>query len=78
MMNDDQRIDHSPDLVAKVRKLRERAEKKMNRFTGITDYDVRYVQGRGPQPAAAKSNDDQESATGSSAIIADDSDGEES
>ena len=85
MLNEDQRIDRSPDLVARVRKLRERAEKKMNRFTRLADYDVRYVQGHGPQPgpaadeaAAAESNINREAETGTSAIIADDAGGDES
>lgn len=53
MLNDDQNMERTPDLVAKVRKLREEADQKMNRFTCVADYDVRYVTGHGPQPEQA-------------------------
>jgi hypothetical protein len=32
--------------VARIRKLREAAEKEMNRFTSVADYDVRRIVGR--------------------------------
>ena len=51
MQNEDQYMDRTPDLVAKIRKLREAAEKEMNRFTRVADYDVRRVLGHGPKPA---------------------------
>jgi hypothetical protein len=51
MLNEDQYLDRTPDLVAKVRKMREAAEKQMNRFTCLADYDVRRVVGHGPKPA---------------------------
>jgi hypothetical protein len=46
MLNEDQYMDRTPDLVAKVRKMREAAEKEMNRFTRVADYDVRRVVGQ--------------------------------
>lgn len=55
MLSEDQYMDRTPDLVAKIRKLRETAEKEMNRFTRIDDYDVRRVVGHGPKPAPASS-----------------------
>ena len=55
MMNEDQYLDRTPDLVAKVRKMREAAEKEMNRFTRVADYDARRVVGHGPKPAPVSS-----------------------
>ena len=51
MLNEDQYIDRTPDLVAKVRKMRDAAEKEMNRFTRVADYDVRHVVGQKPKAA---------------------------
>lgn len=51
MLNEDQYIDRTPDLVAKVRKMREAAEKEMNRFTRVADYEVRCVVGQKPKAA---------------------------
>lgn len=50
MQIEDSPIDRTPDLVAKVRALRERAEKDMNQFTQVGDYDVRRVVGQKPKP----------------------------
>jgi len=41
MLNEDQYMERTPDLVARIRKLREAAEKEMDRFTRVSDYDVR-------------------------------------
>lgn len=49
MQNEDQYMERTPDLVAKIRKLREAAEKEMDRFTRAADYDVRRVVGHGPK-----------------------------
>ena len=49
MLHDDQFMERTPDLVAKTRKLREAAEKEMNKFTRVADYDVRRVVGRKPK-----------------------------
>jgi hypothetical protein len=46
MQSEDQYMDRTPDLVAKVRAMREAAEKEMNRFTRVADYDVRRVVGQ--------------------------------
>lgn len=46
MQNEDQYMERTPDLIAKVRQMREAAEKEMNRFTRLTDYDVRRVVGQ--------------------------------
>lgn len=56
MMSEDQYIDRTPDLVAKVRKMRETAEKEMNRFTCAADYDVRQVVGRKPKDPPQSTN----------------------
>jgi hypothetical protein len=61
MQTEDQYLDRTTDLVAKVRAMREAAEKQMNRFTKIDDYDVRCVVGRNsksaPGPSEANSPD---------------------
>lgn len=44
-------MERTSDLVAKVRKMREAAEKEMNRFTSVADYDVRRVVGQKPKVA---------------------------
>lgn len=51
MLNEDQYMERTPDLVAKVRAMREAAEKQMNRFTRVADYDARRVVGHGPKAA---------------------------
>jgi hypothetical protein len=55
MQSEDQYLERTPDLVAKVRKMREAAEKEMNRFTRVSDYDVRHVVGHGPKPVPVSS-----------------------
>jgi hypothetical protein len=42
-------MERTPDLVAKIRKLREAAEKEMNKFSRVADYDVRRVVGQKPK-----------------------------
>lgn len=51
MHNEDQYVERTPDFVAKVRAMRVAAEKEMNRFTRVDDYDVRRVVGHGSQAA---------------------------
>ncbi|HET9099852.1 MAG TPA: hypothetical protein VFN62_05640 [Acidobacteriaceae bacterium] len=51
MLHDDQFLERTPDLVARIRKLREAAEKEMNQFTRVADYDVRHVVGQKPKTA---------------------------
>ena len=46
MQSEDQYVERTPDLIAKIRALRETAEKEMNRFTRVADYDVRRVVGQ--------------------------------
>jgi hypothetical protein len=55
MQSDERYLDRTPDLVAKVRAMREAAEKEMNRFTRVADYDVRRVVGHGPKPTPVSS-----------------------
>ena len=49
MHTEDQYLDRTPDLVAKVRAMREAADKEIDRFTCMADYDVRRVVGQGPK-----------------------------
>ena len=51
MQSEDQYLDRTPDLVAKVRAMREAADREMDRFTCVADYDVRRVVGQGPKAA---------------------------
>lgn len=53
MQSEDQYVDRTPDFVAKVRAMREAAEKEMNRFTRVADYDVRRVVGQRPKASPA-------------------------
>jgi len=50
---EDSPLERTPDLIAKIRALREQAEKQMNQFTRADDYDIRRVTGRKPQPDSA-------------------------
>ena len=49
MQSEDQYAERTPDLVTKIRAMREAAEKEMNRFTRVADYDVRRVVGQKPK-----------------------------
>ena len=49
MQSEDQYMDRTPDLVIKIRAMREAAEKEMNRFTRVADYDARRVVGQKPR-----------------------------
>jgi hypothetical protein len=48
MKHDDPYMDRGTDLIAKVRKLREAAQREMNQFTCVADYDVCRLVGRKP------------------------------
>jgi hypothetical protein len=48
MKHDDPYADRSTDLIAKVRKLREAAQRQMDQFTCLADYDVRRLVGQKP------------------------------
>ena len=48
MQSEDHYMERTPDLVTKIRALREAAERGMNRFTRVADYDVRRVVGQKP------------------------------
>jgi hypothetical protein len=51
MQSEDPYLERTPDLVAKVRAMREAAKREMDRFTRAFDYNVRRVVGHGPKPA---------------------------
>jgi hypothetical protein len=51
VQSEEQYMERTPDLVARIRQLRETAEKEMNRFTCLSDYDARRVVGQGPRTA---------------------------
>jgi hypothetical protein len=50
MQSEDQYLERTPDLVVKVRAMREAADREMNRFSRFSDYDVRRVVGHGEKP----------------------------
>lgn len=43
---DNEYYEDSQDMIARIRKLREAAEKKMNAFGDPAGYDVRMIRGR--------------------------------
>jgi hypothetical protein len=45
-LRDGDPYDDSPDLIERIRKLREAAEKKMNAFGDPAEYDVRILRGQ--------------------------------
>ena len=49
MQSEDQYLERTVDMVAKIRAMREAAEKEMNRFTCVDDYEVRYGVGQKPK-----------------------------
>lgn len=49
MLSEDQFMERTPDLVAKIRKMREAALREMDKFTRVADYDVRHVVGQKPK-----------------------------
>jgi hypothetical protein len=64
MRSEDQYVERTPDFVAKVRAMREAADKAMNRFTRVADYDVRRVVGQGAKPSPVSSETVSPSLTG--------------
>ena len=51
---DSEHFDDSHDMIERIRKLRETAEKKMNAFGNPADYDVRIIRGRMSELAAER------------------------
>lgn len=49
MLSEEQYMERTPGLIAEIRKLREAAEKEMNKFTRVADYDVCRVVGQKPK-----------------------------
>lgn len=45
-IRDSDHYDDSQDMIERIRKLREAAERKMNAFGDPSDYDVRIIRGR--------------------------------
>ena len=43
---DSEHYEDSQDMIARIRKLREAAEKKMNTFGDLAGYDVRVIRGK--------------------------------
>ncbi len=53
-IRDSEHYDDSLDMIERIRKLREAAERKMNAFGDPADYDVRIIRGRKPVAEAEK------------------------
>jgi hypothetical protein len=51
---DSEHYEDSHDMIERIRKLREAAEKKMNAFGDPADYDVRIIRGRKSELAAER------------------------
>ena len=49
MLSEEQYMERTPGLIAEIRKLREAAEKEMNKFTRVADYDVCRIVGQKPK-----------------------------
>jgi len=45
-IRDSEHFEDSQDMIVRIRKLREVAERKMNAFGDPADYDVRMIRGR--------------------------------
>ncbi len=50
--DDDRYVDRSGDLVARVRAAREAAQRRMDAFGNVSEYEVRVVRGRKSEPRA--------------------------
>jgi hypothetical protein len=44
----------SQDMIERIRKLREAAERKMNAFGDVSEYDVRVIHGRRGKPGTQR------------------------
>jgi hypothetical protein len=44
----------SQDMIERIRKLRETAERKMNAFGDVSEYDVRVIHGRKGEPGTQR------------------------
>jgi hypothetical protein len=65
-IRDSNHYDDSPDLIERIRKLREAAEKKMNVFGDPKDYEVRIISGRKSKSVARTETRANDSAGGDS------------
>ncbi|HET9184478.1 MAG TPA: hypothetical protein VFP59_20340 [Candidatus Angelobacter sp.] len=46
---DDDYFDHSDDLIARVRRAKEAAQRKMEEFGDPSEYDITIIRGQGPE-----------------------------
>ncbi len=53
-LRDGGHYDESMDMIERIRKLKEAAEKKMNAFGNPADYDVRIIRGQKKKEPEAK------------------------
>ena len=55
---EDSPLERTPDLIAKIRAMREQAEKQMDQFTDASDYDIRRVTGAEQRALAERRAED--------------------
>ena len=58
-LRDGGHYDESMDMIERIRKLKEAAEKKMNAFGNPADYDVRIIRGRKKKEPEARPIEEQ-------------------
>ena len=51
---DGDQYEESQDMIERIRKLREAAERKMNAFGDVSEYDVRVIYGRRGEPGTER------------------------
>lgn len=56
-IRDNEHFDNSSDMVERIRRMREAAERKMNTFGNPDDYDVRTIRGHKGEPLATRQMD---------------------
>lgn len=56
-LRDNEHYDNSSDMVERIRRMREAAERKMNAFGNPADYDVRTIRGHKDEPLAMRQMD---------------------
>ena len=58
-LRDGGHYDDSMDMIERIRKLKEAAEKKMNAFGNPSEYDVRIIRGRKKKEQQCDSDEEQ-------------------
>ena len=51
---DGEHYEDSQDMIERIRRLRQAAERKMNAFGDVSEYDVRVIHGRRGEPGTQR------------------------